>query len=147
MSIANHTNEKVNEFILNNLAKVEGMNLVKAESKESIVLEEKEITWVCTFKKPESEVSVSVVISDPLYFCDITFAKSDNNYFPFKSYLENVAKSNELEDLFENFIDEKIAEEEYIMSYLNVFKKHVQSADIQKIIAGESWPEVPRGDD
>lgn len=143
MSGTKHPNSDIDTFVVNKITASAGLDSVSCDSKESIVLDEKEVTWTYTFEKKGAGVTASLNISDPLYFCDVSFAKSEKNHFPLKSYLKYIVKSNEIELLFENFIDEEISAEEYTLNYLTIFNKYMKTAEVQKIMNGEFWPEVP----
>jgi hypothetical protein len=143
MSTKGHPNSDINNFIVNTISKSVGIENIKCESKESIVFDEKETTWIYSFKMPDSEVGVTLNISEPLYFCDVSFVKSEKNYFPLKSLLKNNINSDEIELLFESFIDEKITAEEYTLNYLTIFNKYAKTTEVKKIMAGKSWPDVP----
>lgn len=143
MSSNSHPNEKVSAFIADSLEKISGIKMIKSESKEAVVFDEKEISWIYTFQKEDSGVRAVLTISDPLYFCDVSFLKYQKPQFQLKSYLKNVANNNDIEDLFENFIDEKIDQEEYSLAYLNIFKNSLDTLDVQKIMNGDMWPDVP----
>jgi hypothetical protein len=139
----NHPDEQVRNFIDKNLTNIEGIELISCESKESIVLDEKEISWVYSFAKPGSKVSAVLTISDPLYFCSVSFQKDENTHFSLKPFMEKVQNNDDIEVLFNSFIDEKILEDEYTLGYLNILKKCLNSKEAQTVLSGKSWPEVP----
>jgi len=143
MSTTGHPNEKVNGYILDTIGSIEGLNLVSCESKESIVLEEKEITWIYIFNKDNSGVNVIITVSDPIYFCNVSFAKNENDHFSLKPFLGHILNKNDLEDLFNDFIDEKVDDEDYTMKFLNTFKKYSDTEEVKKVMSGEYWPDVP----
>jgi hypothetical protein len=147
MSAKNHPNSSIDSFILSKISKSAGIEDIKCESKESIVFDEKETTCMYSFKKPSSEVSVTLTVSEPLYYCGVSFAKSDKVHFPFGGYLKSIIKSDEIEQLFESFIDEKITAEEYTLNYLTIFNKYLSTTEVQNIMAGEYWPNVPLEED
>ena len=147
MSSARHPNDKVNKYISQNLTSVQDIKLSKCESKQTIVFDEKEISWIYTFKKDQSPIQITLTISDPIYFCEVFISKSKRDFFALKSYLKNILRSEEIENLLNNFYDEKLNEEEYTLQYLEIFKKYLASKEIQKIMDGESWPKVPSDDE
>ncbi|EQC52315.1 hypothetical protein, partial [Bacteriovorax sp. DB6_IX] len=108
-----------------------------------VVLEEEEITYIYTFKKGDSSITANVAVSDPLYFCDVTFKKDENDYFSLKPYLKTLGENTEMEQLFDFYMDEKIDDEQYVLGYLNLFKKYLSESDVQMVLSGEFWPDVP----
>lgn len=138
-----HPDDQVRNYIEKNLTSIEGVELVSCESKESIVLDEKEISWIYSFAKPGSKVSAILTISDPLYFCNVSFQKDEKTHFALKPFMETVQGSDEIEILFNSFIDEKILEDDYTLGYLNIFKKCLSTKEVQAVLSGESWPDVP----
>ncbi|OUR99561.1 hypothetical protein A9Q84_00645 [Halobacteriovorax marinus] len=143
MSQNNHPDEQIRDFIESNLTNIKGIELISCESKESIVLDEKEISWIYTFAKPGSKVSAVLTISDPLYFCNVSFQKEKTSHFSLKPFMETVLKSDEIELLFNSFIDEKIFEDEYTLGYIGIFKKSLALKEVQDVLNGDFWPEVP----
>lgn len=143
MSSAKHPNDKVNNYISQNLTSIKGIELTKCESKETIVFDEKEISWIYTFKKEGSSIDITLTVSDPIYFCEVFISKSKKDFFALKSYLKNILRSEEIENLLNNFYDEKLNEEEYTLKYLDIFKKYLASKELNEIMDGESWPRVP----
>lgn len=143
MSMSAHPVEKVNNYILSNIVGSQGLELVDCKSKETIVLEEKEITCEYTLKKSDSDIKVVLTISDPLYFCNVSIIKTEKNHFSLKSYMENINSDSALENLFTQFIDEEISEELYTLGYLNIFANELQSKSLADILSGDYWPEVP----
>ena len=111
MSTSGHPNEKINTFIQENIANLDGFDLLSCKSKETVVLGEKEITWIYKFGSGSSLTNMSISISDPLYFCDISFSKGDKVHFQLKSYMEDINQDKSLEALFNQFIDEEITEQ------------------------------------
>jgi hypothetical protein len=142
MSTSGHPNEKINTFIHNNIATIDGFNLVSCVSKETIVLEEKEVTWVYTFNSGKSATNMTITISDPLYFCDVSFSKGDKVHFPLKAYMEDINQDKSLEALFNQFIDEEITEQIYILGYLNIFAQEAKTQAVLDIMDGLYWPEI-----
>ncbi|OIQ20961.1 MAG: hypothetical protein BM556_03185 [Bacteriovorax sp. MedPE-SWde] len=147
MSIEKHPNELVNDFISNSIMGLAGLKLTQCDKKETIVLEEKETTYIYSFRKDGSDTLVNIALSDPLYFCDVSFAKNENDYFNLKPYLKTIGESQNLESLFDFFLDEKVSEEEYVLGFLNIFKSMAENPEIQQIISGEYWPDVPKDEE
>jgi hypothetical protein len=142
MSTSGHPNEKINTFIQENIATLAGFNLISSVSKETVVLDEKEITWLYTFNSGKSLTNMVISISDPLYFCDVSFSKGEKVHFPLKTYMEDINQDNSLEALFNQFIDEEITEPIYILGYLNIFAQEAKTKAIQDVMSGNYWPEI-----
>jgi hypothetical protein len=143
MTTESHTSSAVDKFLKNDIVSGTGLELTQVDKKVSVVLEEEETTYIYSFRKAGSEVLVNVAVSDPLYFCDVTFAKSADDYFSLKPYLATMGQASEMESLFDFYMDEKISDEEYVLGYLNLFKKSLGESDVQSVVAGEFWPDVP----
>jgi hypothetical protein len=136
-------NEKIHNYIFSELDSNNGLELVNSQSKEAIVFDERETSWIFTFEKADSPIKVLLTISDPLYFCDVSFYQNETEHFTLNSYLKNTAQSIELEKVLDSFMDDNISEEEYTMSFLNIFKKYLGSCEVQEIISATYWPDVP----
>jgi len=145
MTKQTHPNSKIDSYILNTLCGSGDPSLeyISSESREDVVFDEKELTCNYTMRAPKSKIDIIVTVSEPLYFCNVTFSKTSTNYFSLKGLLKAVIGSKEIEDIFEEFIDGKVEAEEYTLKYLKVFKQLTETPKIQKIITGESWPSVP----
>jgi len=142
MAFESHTNGAVDNFLKQDLVAT-GLELVNVDKKVTVVLEEEEVTFIYSFKKGSSPVLVNIAVSDPLYFCDVTFAQSESDYFSLKPYLKTLGQDSELESLFDFYMDEKISDDEYVLGYLKLFAKSLGEQDVQSVIAGEFWPDVP----
>jgi len=142
MAFESHSNGQVDNFLKADI-KAAGLELINVEKKKTVVLEEEEITYIYTFKKGDSSITANVAVSDPLYFCDVTFKKDENDYFSLKPYLKTLGENTEMEQLFDFYMDEKIDDEQYVLGYLNLFKKYLSESDVQMVLSGEFWPDVP----
>ena len=142
MAFESHTNGAVDKFLKQDLVAA-GLQLVNVDKKVSIVLEEEETTFIYSFKKGDSPVAINVAVSDPLYFCDVTFAQNENDYFSLKPYLKTLGQDSEMEQLFDFYMDEKISDDEYVLGYLKLFVKYLGESDVQMVMSGDFWPDVP----
>ena len=138
-----HPNSSVTNYINKNLTSLDNIELLSCSSKESIVFDEKETSWIYDLALKGKDIKLVLTLSDPLYFCSVSIVKSEKEHFNFKSYLKNIDGDSSIENLFNKFIDEEINEETYTIEYLKILEKNLLSGSILNVLSGNVWPAVP----
>ena len=99
--------------------------------------------WGYLARQQRPHLDVKVYATSPELSAGLLISRSKTKYIFLEDYVRAIVKSNKLTDLSDQVARNRINREDYILTCIAIFREYLATPEIQSILKGEKWIDVP----